>query len=38
MFGMRLSLDQRCVPMDTQRANCAVSQNPFEHANSYINI
>ena len=38
MLGMRPSLDQRCVPMETPRTNCAVSENPFHHANSYIYI
>ena len=37
-LGMRPSLDQRCVPMETPRTNCAVSENPFEYANSYIYI
>ena len=37
-LGMRPSHDQRCVPMETPRTNCAVSENPFEHAHSYIYI
>ena len=32
------SHDQRCVPMETPRTNCAVSQKPSEHFNSYIYV
>ena len=37
-LGMQPSLDQRCVPMETPLTSCAISENPFEHANSYIYI
>ena len=38
MLGMQPWLDQRCVPMETPRTNCAFSENRFEHANSSIYI